>query len=143
MDERDVSPDYFSTLKARLIQGRVFTADDDATHPQVTVINEALARKYFPGENPIGKMIGNGDLSEKSMRQVVGVIENMREGALDDEVWPVEYFSIYHGPDNVFTVAVRVSGPTFRLLKIWRLQAGISALSSVNNSPVTKRKRIF
>ena len=36
-----------------------------------------------------------------------------------------------------------VSGPTFRLLKIWRLQAGISALSSVNNSPVTKRKRIF
>ena len=107
VDERDVSPDYFATLKARLIRGRVFTADDDATHPQVTVINEALARKYFPREDPIGKMIGNGDLSEKSMRQVVGVIENMREGALDDEVWPAEYFSIYHGPDNVFTVAVR------------------------------------
>ena len=107
VDERDVSPDYFATLKTRLIRGRVFTADDDATHPQVTVINEALAQKYFPGEDPIGKMIGNGDLSDKSMRQVVGVIENMREGALDDEVWPAEYFSIYHGPDNVFTVAVR------------------------------------
>jgi predicted permease len=107
VDERDVSPDYFATLKARLIRGRVFNADDDATHPQVTVINEALARKYFPGEDPIGKMIGNGDLSEKSMRQVVGVIENMREGALDDEVWPAEYFSIYHGPDSFFTVAVR------------------------------------
>jgi predicted permease len=107
VDERDVNPDYFATLKARLIRGRVFASDDDATHPQVTVINEALARKYFPGEDPIGKMIGNGDLSEKSMRQVVGVIENMREGALDDEVWPAEYFSIYHGPDSVFTVAVR------------------------------------
>lgn len=107
VDERDVNPDYFATLKARLIRGRVFAADDDATHPQVTVINEALARKYFPGEDPIGKMIGNGDLSEKSMRQVVGVIKNMREGALDDEVWPAEYFSIYHEPDSVFTVAVR------------------------------------
>ena len=107
VDERDVSPNYFATLKARLIRGRVFTANDDATHPRVIVINEALARKYFPGEDPIGKMIGNGDLSEKSMRQVVGVIGNMREGALDDEVWPAEYFSIYHGPDNFFTVAVR------------------------------------
>jgi predicted permease len=107
VDERDVNPDYFATLKARLIRGRVFTADDDATHPRVTVINEALARKYFPGEDPIGKMIGSGDLSEKSMRQVVGVIGNMREGALDDEVWPAEYFSIYHTPDNFFTVAVR------------------------------------
>ncbi len=109
VDERDVNPDYFATLKAKLIRGRVFTADDDATHPQVTVINEALARKYFPGEDPIGKMIGNGDLSDKSMRQVVGVIGNMREGALDDEVWPAEYFSIYHGPDSVFTVAVRTT----------------------------------
>ncbi len=105
VDERDVNPDYF----AKLIRGRVFTADDDATHPQVTVINEALARKYFPGEDPIGKMIGNGDLSDKSMRQVVGVIGNLREGALDDEVWPAEYFSIYHGPDSVFTVAVRTA----------------------------------
>ena len=98
MDERDVNPAYFATLKAKLIRGRVFTETDDATHPQVTVINEALAQKYFPGEDPIGKMIGNGDLTEKSMRQVVGVIANMREGALDDDVWPAEYFSIYHGP---------------------------------------------
>ena len=55
--ERDVSPAYFATLKTRLIRGRWFTADDDANHPQVTVrINEALAQKYFPGEDAIGKM---------------------------------------------------------------------------------------
>jgi hypothetical protein len=107
VDERDVSPDYFATLKARLIRGRFFTSNDDAAHPRVTVINEAFARKYFPGEDPIGKMIGDGGLTDKSMRQVVGVIENMREGALDDEVWPAEYFSIYHEPDDFFTVAMR------------------------------------
>ncbi len=109
VDERDVNPAYFATLKAKLIRGRVFTDADDATHPQVTVINEALARKYFPGEDPIGKMIGNGDLTDKSLRQVVGVIANMREGALDDDVWAAEYFSIYHGPDNFVTVAVRTA----------------------------------
>ena len=107
VDERDVNPAYFATLKAKLIRGRVFTENDDANHPQVTVINEALARKYFPGEDPIGKMIGNGDLADKSLRQVVGVIANMREGALDDDVWPAEYFSIYHEGDNLIVVAVR------------------------------------
>jgi predicted permease len=110
VNERDVSPDYLlGTLKARLLRGRVFTETDDASRPQVTVINEALAQKYFPGENPIGKMIGNGDLSQTSMRQVVGVIANVREGALDQEMWPSEYFSIYRSKDSFFSVAVRTA----------------------------------
>ncbi|MGA8673381.1 MAG: ABC transporter permease [Terracidiphilus sp.] len=109
VDLRDVSPDYFATLRATLVRGRMLSASDDASKPQVVVINEALAQKYFPGEDPIGKMIGDGALSPKSMRQVVGVIKNVREGALDDEVWPSEYFSIYHGIDTSFAVAVRTA----------------------------------
>jgi macrolide transport system ATP-binding/permease protein len=54
-------------------------------------------------------MIGDGDLTPKSMRQVVGVIEDVREGAADDEAWPAEYFSIYHQPDGYFEVAARTS----------------------------------
>jgi predicted permease len=109
VNEREVSPAYFATLKARLIGGRVFTAADDVNHPRVTVINEALAKKYFPGEDPIGKMIGEGDLAPNSMRQVIGVIANVREGAADDNVWPAEYFSIYHETDRFFSVAVRTT----------------------------------
>ncbi len=109
VDERDVNPAYFATLKAKLIRGRFFTDSDDANHPNVTVINEALAKKYFPGEDPIGKMIGNGDLADKSLRQVVGVIANMREGALDEDLWPAEYFPIYHSPDSFISVAVRTA----------------------------------
>ncbi|MGB6723919.1 MAG: ABC transporter permease [Terracidiphilus sp.] len=109
VNERDVTPAYFATLKARLVRGRWFTESDDASHPQVTVINEALARKYFPGEDPIGKQIANGDLSPASMRQVVGVIGDVREGELDGEVWPSEYFSIYHSSDSFFAVAVRTA----------------------------------
>jgi predicted permease len=107
--QRDVSPQYLPALKAKLVRGRMFTDADDANHPQVIILNESMARKYFPGEDPLGKMVGDGDLTPKSMRQVVGVIEDVREGALDDEAWPAEYFSIYHGPDNYFEVAVRTT----------------------------------
>jgi predicted permease len=109
VDERDVSEAYFATLKARLVRGRLFTALDDASHPQVTIINQALAERYFPGEDPIGKMIGNGDFTPNSMRRVVGVIANIREGALDDPIWPAEYFSIDHSPYNFFAVAARTA----------------------------------
>ena len=116
--ERDVSPGYLAALKAKLVRGRMFTEADDATHPQVTILNSSMAQKYFPGEDPIGKMIGDGDLTPKSMRQVVGVIEDVREGAPDDEAWPAEYFSIYHGPDSSFEVAARTGQDEKALLPV-------------------------
>ena len=115
--QRDVNPEYLSTiLKARLLEGRMFTDRDDMKHPRVTVINETMAKKYFPGEDALGKKIGNGILDPLSMRQVVGVIADIREGALDDERWPTEYFSIYHGPDDNFALAVRTAGDEKALL---------------------------
>jgi macrolide transport system ATP-binding/permease protein len=116
--QRDVSPQYLSTLKAKLVRGRMLAEADDANHPQVIIVNESMARKYFPGEDPLGKMVGDGDLTPKSMRQVVGVIEDVREGALDDQAWPAEYFSIYHGPDNYFEVAVRTTQDEKALLPV-------------------------
>jgi ABC-type antimicrobial peptide transport system permease subunit len=84
----------------------------------VTILNESMARKYFPGEDPIGKMIGDGDFTPKSMRQVVGVIEDVREGAPDDEAWPAEYFSIDHAPDSYFAVAARTAQNEEALLPV-------------------------
>jgi macrolide transport system ATP-binding/permease protein len=116
--QRDLSPQYLTALKAKLVRGRMFTEADDLSHPQVTILNESMARKYFPGEDPIGKMIGDGDLTPKSMRQVVGVIEDVREGAPDDDAWPAEYFSIYHGPDSDFEVAARTAQDEKALLPV-------------------------
>lgn len=109
VDERDVSPNYLQTLKARLVRGRLITEDDDASKPKVIVINEALARKYFPGEDPIGQKIGNGALEPTSIREIIGVVADVREGALDADIWPTEYEAIYQGPDNFFAMAVRTS----------------------------------
>jgi predicted permease len=109
VDQREVSPEYLRTLKARLIAGRMLTSDDDATKPQTIVVNETLAKRYFPGEDPIGQKIGDGALDPKSMREIVGVIADVREGALDQDVWPAEYKAIYYDPDSFFSVAVRTA----------------------------------
>jgi ABC-type antimicrobial peptide transport system permease subunit len=61
-------------------------------------------------------MIGDGDLTPKSIRQVIGVVEDVREGGLDDDAWPAEYFSIYHSDDNYFAVAARTTQDEKQLL---------------------------
>lgn len=115
--ERDASAQYLSTLRAKLLRGRMFTETDDASHPRVTITNETLARKYFPGEDPVGRMIGNGNLDPQSMRQVVGVIADVREAALSDSDLPAEYFSIDQGPDNDVSLVVRTDGDERMLLQ--------------------------
>lgn len=105
--ERDVSSGFMRTLQARLLSGRMLNDFDDAQHPKVILINETLARTYFPDEDPVGKMIGGTTLDPTSMRQIVGVVADVREAALEDNPLPAEYFSIRQGPDNVFSVVVR------------------------------------
>ena len=107
--QRDVSPGYLPAMQARLISGRMLADTDDASHPQVIVINEALARKYFPGQNPLGHRVGNGDLAPESMREIVGVVADVREGGLDQDVWPTEYESLYRSSDSNFSVVVRTA----------------------------------
>ncbi|MGB7137729.1 MAG: ABC transporter permease [Acidobacteriaceae bacterium] len=114
--ERDIDPAYLTTLHAQLLRGRLFTDLDDAQHPRVTIINESLAKKYFPGQNPVGRTISNGILDPHATREVVGVIADVREGALDDPAWPAEYFSIYHGPNTNFSVVARTAGDERALL---------------------------
>ncbi|MGA9586822.1 MAG: ABC transporter permease [Terracidiphilus sp.] len=110
VEERDVSPGYLPTLKAHLLRGRLFTEEDDASKSQKIIINEALAQKYFPGEDPIGKKVANGSLDPKTMREIIGVIGNVREGGLDDEQWPAEYEALYYGPDTNVAIAIRTVG---------------------------------
>ena len=110
VNERDVSPSYLPTLKARLIRGRLFTEDDDSSKSNKIIINESLAQKYFPGEDPIGKKIANGSLDPKSLREIIGIVGDVREGGLDDEQWPAEYEALYQSPGNFVAVAVRTAG---------------------------------
>jgi predicted permease len=107
VDERHVSPEYLATLRTGLVRGRFFTEDDDASRPGVVVINQALARRYFAGENPIGQRIANDESGRPSVWEIVGVVDDVREGPLDVDTWPAEYFPINQTRDKYFSLAVR------------------------------------
>jgi predicted permease len=107
VNEREVSSQYFQTLQAHVVRGRYFEDAEDASKPNVAIINRALARKYFPGEDPIGKQIGDNTLTPKSLAQVVGIVDDVKEGSLDDETWPAIYYPFNQGPDDFFVAFVR------------------------------------
>jgi predicted permease len=109
VNQREVSPGIFTTLQARLKSGRYFNDGDDATRPNVVIINEAFARKYFPGENPIGQKMGDTELTPKSIQEIVGVVEDFKDAGLDQEQLPAEYQPFSQTPDTYFSLVVRTA----------------------------------
>jgi ABC-type antimicrobial peptide transport system permease subunit len=75
----------------------------------VVIINRALARTYFPGQDPVGQRLGDTALSPTSIREIVGVVEDVREAALNQDTWPTVYLPIAQSPDTDFAVVVRTA----------------------------------
>ena len=146
VNEREVSPEFFRTLQARLLRGRTFTDAEDATKPNVAIINRALAKQYFPNEDPIGKQYGNTALEPKSLTQIIGVVDDIKEGGLDEQTWPAVYESFNQSPDDFFTVFVRSQQAEQTLLPVMisaihQIDPGIAAFDEmtmagrIQNSP--------
>jgi macrolide transport system ATP-binding/permease protein len=134
VNERDVTPKFFSTIRASLAEGRYFTEFDDASKLRVVIINQALAKKYFPGEDPVGKKIGDTDLSPKSLAEVVGVVQDVRDGSLDSEIWPAVYYPFAQSPDTYFNIVVRTSQSEVAMLQpivnaVHQVDPGIGTLN--------------
>ncbi len=92
---RYVSPHYFEALRIPLLRGRLFTERDGGKAQHVVIISQAFARKYWPGQDPMGRrmMIGNGmgaDFVEPA-RQIIGIVGNVAETGLRNGVVPVMY----------------------------------------------------
>src|SRR6266404_5680071 len=79
---RQITPDYFRVLEIPLLKGRLFSRADNADAPRVVIINEALARKYWPNEDVFGKRISFDDSNPKWVT-IVGVVGNIRHRGLD------------------------------------------------------------
>jgi putative ABC transport system permease protein len=87
---RVVTPEYFATMGVKLRDGRLFDVSDQSSDSGGSiVINEELAKKFFPGENPIGKRLRGGFTGAWT---VVGVVHDVAEGALTDEPEPTAYY---------------------------------------------------
>jgi len=140
--ERDVTARLFTTLHARLMSGRYLTDSDDPSKPKVAIINEAFARKYFPGEDPIGKKFGDTDLTPKSIKEIVGVVADLRDGGLDEDLWPAEYESYNQGPDTYFNLEIRTSQDAQSILPLLApMVHQVSLLASVDGE-ATMSERI-
>jgi predicted permease len=136
VNQREVSSDYFKTLQTKLVKGRFFTDDEDASKPLVVVINKALARQYFPGEDPVGKKMGDTELTPKSIREIIGVVDDVKEGSLDSEIWPAQYDPINQNMETYVSLVVRTSQDEKLVLPalvgaIHEIDPGIGAINEI------------
>lgn len=115
LPERDVSSSYLHTIGAQLLRGRYFTqAEDDASKPPIAIINESLARLYFPGQDPIGRRLSY--LHSKISMQIVGVVKDVKEGQMDTATRPVVYVPYMQGWSHSFYLVVRTNADAGALL---------------------------
>jgi len=103
----DVSPGYFESLGVPLVTGRMLTPRDDESAPSVAVINQALAERLWPGENPLGRVIW-GELHNYSW-EVVGVVANVPPLDPDAPVDPEMYWPQAQRPRPVTFFTIRTS----------------------------------
>ncbi|HEY0368651.1 MAG TPA: ABC transporter permease [Chthoniobacterales bacterium] len=109
---RMIATDYFRTMGIPLRQGRVFDERDKLDSAPVVIVNERFAQKFFPGENVIGKRIAPGfsaDDGPSKMREIVGVVGNVKHLSLRKDDSPEIYLPRTQIPFNVMSLVVRTS----------------------------------
>jgi putative ABC transport system permease protein len=98
-----ISYGYFSTLKIPLLRGRYFTKLDDAAAPRVAVINQAMARQYWPNNDPLKDRIligaGAGPAFAEGPRQVIAIVGDTHDGGPDTDPAPIMYIPLSQMPD--------------------------------------------
>jgi len=110
------APGYFKTMGIPVKRGRDFTERDTLSAPPVLIVNEALARQHFPNEDPIGKRMAPGFSTipvrddDSGMREIVGVVADVKHGSLQGAAQPEIYFAQSQMPMSAMTVVVRATG---------------------------------
>ena len=108
-DYRDASADYFRAMGIPLLRGRFFTEADKLDRPSVVIINEILARRYWPdGGNPIGQRLQFN--AETFAPEIVGVVGDVKGAALNKQTAPTIYASYLQIPEMKMSLVVRTAG---------------------------------
>jgi predicted permease len=104
---RVITPGYLRAMGIPLVRGRAFTEQDDANAPKVLLVNEALARKHFPGEDPVGRRLSIGLNGING--EVVGVVGDVRHRRLNTTPGPEYYVPFRQVPFDTMSLAVRTT----------------------------------
>jgi predicted permease len=107
------SPGYFDVLRIPVMRGRAFNDRDDGAGARVAIINEALARQFWPKGDPIGERLilgkGYGPEFEEPERQIVGVVGNVRNFGVSNDAAPAVYIPLAQVTDGLTALAARAS----------------------------------
>jgi predicted permease len=110
-----IAPTFFDTMGVRVRDGRAFSWNDNGSAPKVVVINDAAARRFFPGESPIGRRFGSS-VETAGELEIVGVVSDAKYDSLRDAAPPTMYVPYLQARATNPVFAVRTSGPPLRAM---------------------------
>ena len=113
----EVSPGYFATMGIPVLRGREFAAHDASENPRAIVINEAMALREFPNQEPLGQRLsfGPGPDNQANWLEVVGVVGNVRQYRADQAPVPMTYVVHTSAPQRALSLIVRTDGDALAL----------------------------
>ncbi len=109
-DIRVADSGYFAAMRIPLLRGRLLSGLDGPSGPPVVVINETLARLYWPQENPIGHRLQISWSNPTAQPEIVGIVGNVHAGSLDADIRPMIYYSTSQEPTGSRALVVRYAG---------------------------------
>ena len=124
VNARIASPGYFHALRIPVLKGRDFTDRDTEEKPRVVIINETMARLYYPNEDPIGKRVRNSDGTNPA--EIVGVVGDVKHWGLDDNPEAFIYVSHAQVANRGMTLVVRTASDPGNMIAMVRRE--VSAL---------------
>ncbi len=121
-DFRPITADYFKVMQVPFLEGRNFQGMENAKSTPVVIINETLRSRYFPDSSPLGQYIIAG-MENDPPKQIIGVVDNIREGGLDADLKPAVFIPYAQMPDPLTAMLNQV------LPKIWMVRTKVTPLS--------------
>jgi predicted permease len=131
IDLNVVGPNYFSLMRIPILSGREFTAQDRKDAPRVCIINQTMAQRFWPGQNPIGRHVGTWD----HQWTIAGVVKDIKYHSLSEAPEPFLYFPFRQDTGADANVLIRTSGDPLKLLPAVReqvraLDSGVAVLET-------------
>jgi putative ABC transport system permease protein len=112
-----VGPGYFETMGVAFVAGRDFSAADLEDHPLVVIVNETLARQFFPGDNAIGKRVATGFRNASGeWAEIVGIVRDSKYARLSERPMPIAYMPLSQRHETGMTLYVRSAMPAGSLV---------------------------
>jgi putative ABC transport system permease protein len=122
-----VTPNFFNTLRIPIVRGRDFAPTDSGDAPFVVIVNQTFARKFFPGEDPIGKHINPGlddGLHPQAMRQIIAIVGDVKMNSLTTDAPAAYYLPLTQAGITAPTLVIRTAGDPIQLIAPLRMQLG-------------------